>query len=72
MQRHKSPVRVEQAVIRATGDKWTREDDVLAVEEPLKTGDTVALTLTFAVAPPLEITAEVGQPALTDSGHAAH
>ena len=45
---------------------------LLAVEEPLKTGDTVALTLTFAVAPPLEITAEVGQPALTDSGHAAH
>lgn len=36
MQRHKSPVRIEQAVIRATGDEWRREDDVLAVEEPLE------------------------------------
>ena len=45
---------------------------LLGVEEPLKSGDRVALTLTFASAPPLEITAEVGQPALTDSGHPAH
>ena len=45
---------------------------LLAVEEPLRAGDTVALTLTFASAPPLEITAEVGQPTLTDSGHAEH
>lgn len=36
MQRHKSPVRVEQAVIRATGDDWRREADILAVEEPLE------------------------------------
>lgn len=42
---------------------------LLAVEEPLKAGDTVALTLTFASAPPLEVTAAVGQPSLTDSGH---
>ena len=45
---------------------------LLAVAEPLKAGDTVALTLTFASAPPIEVTAPVGQPALTDSGHASH
>jgi len=45
---------------------------LMAVTEPLKAGDTVALTLTFASAPPLEVTAAVGHPALTDSGHAAH
>lgn len=45
---------------------------LMAVEQPLRTGDTVALTLTFASAPPLEVTAAVGQPPLTDSGHAAH
>ncbi|HYC96672.1 copper chaperone PCu(A)C [Brevundimonas sp.] len=45
---------------------------LLAVAEPLKAGDTVALTLTFASAPPVEVTATVGQPALTDYGHASH
>ena len=45
---------------------------LLAVAEPLKVGDTVALTLTFASAPPVETTAPVGQPALTDSGHPSH
>lgn len=45
---------------------------LLAVAEPLKTGDTVTLTLTFASAAPVEIAAAVGQPALTDSGHASH
>jgi len=45
---------------------------LLAVTEPLKAGDTVPLTLTFASAPPVEITATVGQPALDDSGHASH
>lgn len=45
---------------------------LLSVTEPLKAGDTVPLTLTFASAPPVEITASVGQPALTDAGHAAH
>ncbi|MDZ4112218.1 MAG: copper chaperone PCu(A)C [Brevundimonas sp.] len=45
---------------------------LLAVTEPLKAGDTVPLTLTFASAPPVEIAAAVGQPALTDTGHAAH
>lgn len=45
---------------------------LLAVTEPLKAGDTVPLTLTFASAPPVEIAAAVGQPALTDAGDAAH
>jgi len=45
---------------------------LLAVTEPLKAGDAVPLTLTFASAAPVEVTAAVGQPDLTDSGHAAH
>ena len=45
---------------------------LLAVTEPLKAGDSVPLTLSFTSAAPVEITAAVGQPALTDSGHAAH
>jgi copper(I)-binding protein len=45
---------------------------LLAVAEPLKAGDTVALTLTFASSSPVEVAATVGQPALTDSGHASH
>lgn len=44
---------------------------LLAVTEPLNAGDSVPLTLTFASAAPVEITASVGQPALTDTG-AAH
>ncbi|MBW8303613.1 MAG: copper chaperone PCu(A)C [Brevundimonas sp.] len=43
---------------------------LLSVTEPLKAGDTVPLTLTFASAPPVEITATVGQPAAADA--AAH
>ncbi|GAA0867827.1 copper chaperone PCu(A)C [Brevundimonas basaltis] len=45
---------------------------LLAVTEPLKAGDSVPLTLTFATAAPVEITAPVGQPALTKAGDAAH
>ena len=45
---------------------------LLAVSDPLKAGDTVVLNLTFASSPPAEVTATVGQPALTDSGHASH
>ena len=45
---------------------------LLAVEEPLKAGDTVALTLTFASSPPVEVTAAVGQPPSTDPGHGTH
>lgn len=36
---------------------------LLAVAEPLRIGDTVPLTLTFAEAPPVEVVARVGQPA---------
>lgn len=35
---------------------------LMGVTEPLKTGDTVALTLTFATAAPVEVTAAVGTP----------
>ncbi|NJC40006.1 copper(I)-binding protein [Brevundimonas alba] len=45
---------------------------LLGVEEPLKVGDTVPLTLTFATAEPVEVTAAVGQPAIADSGSASH
>ena len=45
---------------------------LLGVAEPLKAGDTVPLTLTFASAPSLEITATVGQPATNDYGHPSH
>lgn len=45
---------------------------LLAVTEPLKAGDSVPLTLTFASAAPVEITATVGQPALIEAGDAAH
>ena len=45
---------------------------LLSVTEPLKAGDSVPLTLTFASAAPVEIRATVGQPAVTDAGHAAH
>lgn len=41
---------------------------LLAVTEPLKVGDAVPLTLTFATAPPVEVVASVGQPALPDYG----
>lgn len=44
---------------------------LLGVAEPLKAGDTVPLTLTFASAAPVEVTAAVGQPATSDSGHPA-
>lgn len=36
---------------------------LLGVREPLVAGDTVALTLTFETASPVEVTATVGQPA---------
>lgn len=45
---------------------------LLGVTEPLKAGDSVPLTLTFASARPFEITATVGQPATTEYGAAAH
>lgn len=36
MQRHRSPVHVEQSILRLTGDTWQEEADALAVEEPLE------------------------------------
>lgn len=36
MQRHRSPVHVEQSILRLTGDDWLEEADALAVEEPLE------------------------------------
>jgi len=44
---------------------------LLGVKEPLATGDTVALTLTFEAAAPVEITARVAQPAVGEYDHAA-
>ena len=44
---------------------------LLALDGPLEVGDTAPLTLTFASAPPVEVTATVGQPATTDYGSAA-
>ena len=46
---------------------------LLGVKEPLKTGDTVPLTLTFASAAPVEVQATVGQPPLPGAApHAGH
>lgn len=44
---------------------------LMGVREPLAAGDVVALTLTFASSPPLEVTATVGQPAASEYDHAA-
>ncbi|MDY6923833.1 MAG: copper chaperone PCu(A)C [Pseudomonadota bacterium] len=41
---------------------------LLGVAEPLRAGDSVPLTLTFAAAPPVEVVARVGQPALAHDG----
>ena len=41
---------------------------LLAVDEPLKTGDTVVLTLTFEAARPIDVVARVDQPTLSDYG----
>lgn len=43
---------------------------LLSVTEPLKAGDSVPLTLKFASAAPVEVTAAVGQPALADTSDA--
>lgn len=45
---------------------------LLAVTEPLRAGDSVPLTLTFASAAPVEITATVGHPLVNDYGQPAH
>ena len=48
-----------QAVALAPGGNHIM---LMGVTEPLKTGDSVPLTLTFARAAPVEVTATVGQP----------
>ncbi|WP_309629644.1 copper chaperone PCu(A)C [Brevundimonas sp.] len=53
------PLPAGQAVALAPGGNHIM---LMGVTEPLKTGDTVPLTLTFATAAPVEITATVGQP----------
>ncbi len=42
------------------------------VREPLRAGQTVPLTLTFAKAAPVEVTASVGQPPAADQDHGGH
>lgn len=44
---------------------------LLGVKEPLATGDTVELTLTFETAAPVETVARVAQPAVGEYDHAA-
>jgi copper(I)-binding protein len=44
---------------------------LLGVKEPLATGDTVELTLTFETAAPVEVVARVAQPAVGEYDHAA-
>ncbi|WP_332657521.1 copper chaperone PCu(A)C [Brevundimonas sp.] len=44
---------------------------MLGVEEPLTTGETVTLKLTFATAAPVEVTARVAQPAAGEYDHVA-
>ena len=53
------PLPAGQAVSLAPGGNHIM---LMGVTEPLKTGDTVPLTLTFATAAPVEVTATVGQP----------
>lgn len=45
---------------------------LLAVTEPLRAGDTVDLTLSFATAPAVEIRAAVGQPPVTTDPEPVH
>ncbi|WP_029416807.1 copper chaperone PCu(A)C [Brevundimonas bacteroides] len=42
------------------------------VREPLRAGQTVPLTLTFASAAPVEVTARVGQPPAAGEDHSGH
>lgn len=53
------PLPAGQAVALAPGGNHIM---LMGVAEPLKTGDSVPLTLTFATAAPVEVAATVGQP----------
>lgn len=59
------PLPAGQAVALAPGGNHIM---LMGVSEPLRPGDTVPLTLTFATAAPVEVVAAVGQPA-ADGGH---
>lgn len=65
------PLPAGQAVSLAPGGNHIM---LLGVKEPLVTGDTVTMTLTFAAARPMEIEVPVGQPPLPGAGtdHAGH
>lgn len=45
---------------------------LMGVREPLRAGQTVPLTLTFATAAPVEVTASVGQPPAAEEAHSGH
>lgn len=45
---------------------------LMGVTEPLRAGQTVPLTLTFATAAPVEVVASVGQPPVADENHSGH
>jgi copper(I)-binding protein len=45
---------------------------LMGVAEPLRAGQSVPLTLTFAQAGPVEVTASVGQPPVADEDHSGH
>jgi periplasmic copper chaperone A len=45
---------------------------LMGVREPLRAGQTVPLTLTFANAAPVEVTATVGQPPAPEEDHSGH
>lgn len=62
------PLAAGQATALAPGGNHLM---LLGVEEPLVTGDTVTLKLTFATAAPVEVTARVAQPAAGEYDHAA-
>lgn len=53
------PLPAGEAVALAPGGNHIM---LMGVAEPLKTGDTVPLTLTFATGAPVEVAATVGQP----------
>ena len=54
------PLPAGEAVVLAPGGNHIM---LMGVAEPLRAGDTVPLTLTFATAAPVEVAATVGQPA---------
>ena len=62
------PLAAGQATALAPGGNHLM---LLGVEEPLVTGGTVTLKLTFATAAPVEVTARVAQPAAGEYDHVA-